>query len=64
MQNMAVDEEPDKITSLIQVGFGFQAVNPCALGFQRLLLILRLLTLTRFTCSSITQLVCKGILWP
>ncbi|MCJ1321765.1 mediator complex subunit [Xylographa vitiligo] len=29
MQNMAIDEEPDKTTSLIQVGFGFQDTDPC-----------------------------------
>ncbi|MCJ1388619.1 mediator complex subunit [Xylographa bjoerkii] len=29
MQNMVPDEEPDKVTSLIQVGFGFQATDPC-----------------------------------
>ena len=34
MQNMAIDEEPDKTTSLIQVGFGFQDTDPCALFFH------------------------------
>ncbi|MCJ1284725.1 mediator complex subunit [Xylographa opegraphella] len=29
MQSMATDEGMDKVTSLIQVGFGFQATDPC-----------------------------------
>ena len=63
MQLMATDEEPDRITSLIQVGFGFQAADSCTLVFHGIPVEYIETDNCSSTCRSFTQHMCQDVLW-